>query len=306
MSLPPVPLQALTNQPYVFQEWLRNLRDAISGSSGSIPWASVDKTGANITDIPTRLHNSLQSPQGGAAGEYYHLTSAEYTGSGSGVFARVTSPTFVTPILGTPTSGTLTNCTGLPVATGISGLAAGVATFLATPSSANLAAAVTNETGSGALVFATSPTLVTPTLGVASATSINFGDTALANYKESTWSPSFTSLTEVLGGGSVTKTGRYTRIGRLVFFTVKIVAAGGATFKSTIGTTYHDLPVTVAQDSVSSAMEDPTGTEPASTSVENNFDQMRHGYIKSSTSRNYTPTWIATSNTVTISGVYEV
>ena len=41
----------------------------------------------------------------------------------------------------------------------------GVATFLATPSSANLAAAVTGETGTGALVFATSPTLVTPALG---------------------------------------------------------------------------------------------------------------------------------------------
>jgi hypothetical protein len=40
-----------------------------------------------------------------------------------------------------------------------------VATFLATPSSANLAAAVTGETGTGALVFATSPTLVTPALG---------------------------------------------------------------------------------------------------------------------------------------------
>jgi hypothetical protein len=40
-----------------------------------------------------------------------------------------------------------------------------VATFLATPSSANLLAAVTNETGTGALVFATSPTLVTPILG---------------------------------------------------------------------------------------------------------------------------------------------
>jgi len=49
----------------------------------------------------------------------------------------------------------------------------GVATFLATPSSANLLAAVTDETGTGALVFATSPTLITPTLGVASATSYN-------------------------------------------------------------------------------------------------------------------------------------
>jgi hypothetical protein len=49
--------------------------------------------------------------------------------------------------------------------TGISSLGSGVATFLGTPSSANLAAAVTGETGSGALVFATSPTLVTPVLG---------------------------------------------------------------------------------------------------------------------------------------------
>ena len=76
-----------------------------------------------------------------------------------------TNSTLTTPILGTPQSGTLTSCTGLPIASGISGLGADVATFLATPSSANLAAAVTGETGSGALVFGTSPTLVTPLLG---------------------------------------------------------------------------------------------------------------------------------------------
>jgi hypothetical protein len=85
------------------------------------------------------------------------------TGSGNNVLS--TSPTLVTPILGTPTSATLTNATGLPVATGISGLGTGVATLLATPSSANLAAALTDETGSGSAVFATSPTLVTPILG---------------------------------------------------------------------------------------------------------------------------------------------
>jgi len=70
--------------------------------------------------------------------------------------------------LGTPASATLTNATGLPISTGVSGLGTGVATFLATPSSANLASAVTDETGSGSLVFATSPTLVTPALGTPS------------------------------------------------------------------------------------------------------------------------------------------
>jgi hypothetical protein len=49
--------------------------------------------------------------------------------------------------------------------TGITSLGTGVATWLGTPSSANLATAVTDETGSGSLVFATSPTLVTPILG---------------------------------------------------------------------------------------------------------------------------------------------
>lgn len=87
------------------------------------------------------------------------------TSTGTGNVVLSNSPTLVTPALGTPASATLTNATGLPVATGISGLGTGVATFLATPSSANLASAVTDETGSGALVFANSPTLVTPALG---------------------------------------------------------------------------------------------------------------------------------------------
>jgi len=89
------------------------------------------------------------------------------TGTGSVVLSN--SPTLVTPALGTPASGTATNLTGLPISTGVSGLGTDVATFLGTPSSANLASAVTDETGSGALVFANSPTLVTPALGTPSA-----------------------------------------------------------------------------------------------------------------------------------------
>src|SRR5512139_2419598 len=57
--------------------------------------------------------------------------------------------------------------------TGLSALGTGVATFLGTPSSANLIAAVTDETGTGSLVFANTPTLVTPVLGAATATSVS-------------------------------------------------------------------------------------------------------------------------------------
>ncbi len=84
----------------------------------------------------------------------------------------LTSPTMTTPALGTPASGVLTNATGLPISTGVDGLGSGVATFLATPSSANLAAALTDEAGSGTVAFTTSPTFTTPNIGVASGTSL--------------------------------------------------------------------------------------------------------------------------------------
>jgi len=104
--------------------------------------------------------------------------------------------------LGTPSSGTLTNATGLPVATGISGLGTGIATFLATPNSANFAAALTDETGSSTIVFSNSPTLVTPTLGAATITSItgstgNFVVTAAAGNNSISLTPTGTGTVDV-------------------------------------------------------------------------------------------------------------
>jgi hypothetical protein len=76
--------------------------------------------------------------------------------------------------VGTITAGTWNGST-IAVAnggTGITSFGSGIATFLGTPSSANLLAAVTDETGTGALVFANAPTLVTPVIGAATGTSL--------------------------------------------------------------------------------------------------------------------------------------
>lgn len=158
------------------------------------------------------------------------------TGSTNVVFSN--GPTLTAPNLGTPATGTLTNCTGFPAAN-LAGLGTGVATWLATPSSANLAAAVTGETGSGALVFATSPTLVTPTLGVASATSINFGQSDLNFYQ--TASASITFSFNGSGGTSAGVTVVYTRIGDIVTLFIPPISATSGT-SSTTFTSNSNLP----------------------------------------------------------------
>jgi hypothetical protein len=141
-------------------DWLNNVNTVVNSGGGSGTVTSVSVVTAN--GFGGTVATATSTP---AITLTTNLTGL-LKGNGTAMSAAAAGTDYVAPggALGTPSSGTLTNCTGLPISTGVSGLGTGVATFLATPSSANLASAVTDETGSGALVFGTSPTITTPTI----------------------------------------------------------------------------------------------------------------------------------------------
>lgn len=108
---------------------------------------------ASQHDVENDALRAIEAKVGIGASTPTASTVLRATGTGTTAYAQV---------------GLTTDVTGtLPVAnggTGITTLGSGVATFLGTPSSANLTVAVTDETGTGLLVFNSSPTIVTPTI----------------------------------------------------------------------------------------------------------------------------------------------
>ena len=178
----------------------------------------INTSAITASSTDTFTNKSIDLTNNTLTGTSLELKTAisDETGSGSLVFA--TSPTLVTPVLGTPSSGTLTSCTGLP----ITGLASG--------SSSNLAGVISDETGSGSLVFATSPTLVTPALGTpASGTLTNCTFPTLnqstTGSSASCTGNSATVTTNANLTGDVTSTGNATAIGAGVIVLADIATA---------------------------------------------------------------------------------
>ena len=185
--------------------------NTLTATSAQIAAAVSDETGTGVlvfNNTPSLITPSISSPTITGHATIEGVTATGATGTGAFVFATsptINSPTLVTPILGVasattinkvaitaPATGstltiadgktltasntlTFTGTDGSSAAFGNGGTVAYTANKLsafATTTSAELAGVISDETGSGSLVFASSPTLVTPTLGAALATSI--------------------------------------------------------------------------------------------------------------------------------------
>jgi hypothetical protein len=164
----------------------------LSLTSGAPIWTSIPTATSTVAGYLASADWSTFNTKQAA---YTNLTNIGSLTNGAGFLKNTGTGTF-----------TYAN----PSTSEISGLGTGIATWLATPSSANFAGAITDETGTGSVVLATSPTLVTPVLGAATGTSLSVSGQLTSTVATGTAPLVVTSTTPVanlsIGGNAATAT----------------------------------------------------------------------------------------------------
>lgn len=165
--------QTLITASNTTNKYWNGYKSFVSLTTDSIAEGTTNKF---YTDAKARTSISFVAGSGSYSSTTGVITIPNNTNqltNGAGFLSTITSTDLPLIDLTTKVTGTLPVANG---GTGLTSIGTGVASFLATPTSANLITAMSDETGTGALVFANTPTLVSPVLGAATATSIVASD----------------------------------------------------------------------------------------------------------------------------------